>query len=682
MELEVREELFCSDGFDCYAWAEEALIERSGRVSELAPLVPQLALLSQSLAKSIHATLHHLAVSTPQLQTQLDALHSATAPLQQQLDAVIAHVGGGDEAAAVLAANVSWSTSHRKKAAEERALEHLVTLHDAKQRLQACSQALVEAAKWEKNVRVCFAAVDAIAASLTSSSSSSGSTDADDSAASLARRVREMRASLAVLSDLPGAADRDATMQSLCLHIDAALTPALLALVRADPLAVASVQRCLAVFASIDKADVVRSAFYEGRPSHIHRLWFAFDDSSEEQDWPTWLASFYSHVLAMLTREAAHSREIFGHRRAERVLLALLDATLARLAASFETRLVVQSTRSSGSATATLVQAFEQSTAFVQALAQLVRSVRETQSFAVLDTIDEDDTSDDADDAPAASAILTSVLRPYAPVFRDYARFAGDALSAELQDLAPVFAAPGHAPTPKSPDDDDDDSVFANASDDSSSALEAFAQRLEDASPLVWTRVDESVRQCAAFSAGAAFPDAVTGVTAAVTQFTQRLRTSVPAMRAYCKLPAAAAAASTSRRPMTNDTATAGVGSAAAPDWSKFHAALALLRATGALESELCSMEIRVRARVQEQLSQFALTERAASPRSRKAHDELQSSDLSDLADRATIVAAVARTWLHADAAKTSAFVEFREMFDRAHAAFDASTPARAVVRC
>lgn len=207
MELLAQDDAVFSDpAFDCYAWVEEALIESSGSgggsssdVGALAQLVPRLSLLSQSLAQAIHAALHQLSLSGPQLEAQLAAMQQATAPLAAQLDAVHADISAAGSAAG----------GGAKKQQRERDLEHLVALHDAKQRLTACSQALVEAARWGKNARACVALVDdplfmdqgrppppAVASRRLGRRGQDQ--DKDAAPATLAECVREMRASLEV----------------------------------------------------------------------------------------------------------------------------------------------------------------------------------------------------------------------------------------------------------------------------------------------------------------------------------------------------------------------------------------------------------------------------------------------------------------------------------------------------
>lgn len=680
--MELQEELFCEEGFDCYAWAEEALIERSGRVGDLVQLVPQLALLSQSLSKSIHATLHQLAVTAPQLQTQLDALQLATTPLQQQLDAVVAHVGGDDSVT-----TASWSTSHRKKE-EERALEHLVTLHDAKQRLQACSQALVEAAKWEKNVRVCFTAVDEIATSsllsgaVTTSAEDDLKADNDDASLPLADRVREMRKSLEVLGDLPGADDRRATFRSLCTQIEAKLTPALLTHLRETHLPVGKIQRCLEIFASVDKAEIVREEYCKCCPSHVHRFWYSYNPEDETESggaFPTWLEGFYDEVLRMLHRESQHIREIFckanSHTSVESVLVALLENTLASLRASFEDRLKRKFRM------ATLLRAFQLSSAFAVQVVQLFRSLEGNNSNSSNATSDSSFSLD-----TVGSSILSSVFDAYRPFFSEYARYASAALGDELLQLVPSFS-PAAATQTMENGGDDTDEVFGDVGNGAEGSLEDFAQRFEDASKHVWALVDESMRQCYEFSAGVAFPEAVVAVTNAVQQFARALSNTIPSIRQFCNLVVANAEA---RNALAH-------AAAATPDWSKFHAALALLKACGSFESDLCAMEIRVRARVQEQLSSFVDGEHYADRQSSPPHGsrKKEKSSLSGSGGRSSsfadllaadgnnphVASVVVRSWLHDDAARNSQFLQFAHEYHRSNAAFDASTLSRAVVR-
>jgi hypothetical protein len=203
--MEVDDEAFADPAFDCYAWVEEALIECStssdgggevGGLGGLAALVPRLALRSQALAQEIHGALHQLSLAGPQLEAQLAAMQQATGPLAAQLDAVHADIAAAGGAPG------------GKKQQRERDLEHLVALHDAKQRLAACSQALVEAARWGRNARACVALVDdplfmdrgpdASPRRPAVRSARGQDKDKGGSPATLAECVREMRASLEV----------------------------------------------------------------------------------------------------------------------------------------------------------------------------------------------------------------------------------------------------------------------------------------------------------------------------------------------------------------------------------------------------------------------------------------------------------------------------------------------------
>lgn len=191
---------FADAAFDCYAWVEEALIESSsaadggGLGGSLAALVPRLALRSQALAQEIHGALHQLSLAGPQLEAQLVAMQQATGPLAAQLDAVYADIAAAGGA------------SGGKKQQRERDLEHLVALHDAKQRLAACSQALVEAARWGRNARACVALVDdplfmdrgPDATPRRPGMRSTRAQDKGGAPGTLAECVREMRASLEV----------------------------------------------------------------------------------------------------------------------------------------------------------------------------------------------------------------------------------------------------------------------------------------------------------------------------------------------------------------------------------------------------------------------------------------------------------------------------------------------------
>lgn len=668
--MEIQEELFCEDGFDCYAWVEEALIEHSGRVADLAQLVPQLALLSQSLTRNVHATLHQLTVTSPQLQSQLEAMQNATLPLKHQLDAVVAHVGDSD-------ANASWSSSHRKKE-DARDLQHLVTLHDAKQKLQACSQALVEAAKWERNVRVCFASIEETGGvRVVDDVDSRDSTDA----LSLADRVREMRKSLEVLKEMPGADDRRATMERLCVQIEAKLKPKLVEYLREEHVPVVRIQSCLAIFTSIDRDEIVRDEYCRCRPGYVHRVWYAYSPEHHEHHQqeeegsisgvhPTfteWLETFYSEVLVMLQRESHHIREIFGAQRLEPVLVALLQNTFSSLHASFHDRV-----KKSFQLT-TLLRAFQCSTSFATQVVQLFRSL---ENDKLLDGVG------DSTPVDVGGSVLTSIFDAYRPFFSEYSVYASAALTDDLLRLVPTFTALQREGILG------DDELFEGSGGGGS--LEEFSQRFEDASKEVWTLVDESMKHCYEFSAGAAFPEAIDAVSRAVHQFARALTGVMPSIRHFCKL-----GASDGTRPGGSSGGLVDV----APDWSKFHSALALLKACGTFESDLCAMEIRVKARVGEQLSHLLssggesdrhasssspLPSRKKERKSQQEHGGGSLLVLADLLDATQVVATVVKTWLHDDSTRHHAFLQFAHEFQHSFASsssFEALSFTKAVVR-
>ncbi|KAL4106255.1 hypothetical protein PRIC1_004307 [Phytophthora ramorum] len=600
-----------SASFDAYAWVEEALSYRSGDASALAPLVPQLALRSQTLAQSLHASLQHVSLSAPALQTRLQGLQQAATPLARRLDAV--------HEVCVSSAS-SASSGHD--------LRHLVTLHEAKRRLQSCSQALVEAAKWGRNVRACFTAVeDPTLLSQAMKIKSRTDNDAHD----LADRVREMQMSLDVLKDLPGAWDRKQTMERLCAQIEAAVQPRLATKLREDDLGdVAPLRWCLDVLDSVDRAHLLREEFCRSRPAHVHRVWYAFSDEMQaemddtdhgrENAFANWLDTFYGDVLRMLQRESRNAQELFGSNMLVTVLLALLHNTLEPLTKSFRDRLVP-----SGLAFRLdwMLSCFHATCTFAGQLVQLFRSLENERGLTL---------AGNNDTAARAEGILRVVFEPYRLYFTEYTRFTSEALTDALLRLVPMFN--------EKRNEDLSGEGYEEADQDAVDAvpLEDFSQRLEEASEAAWALVDESLHQCYEFTGGAAFPEAVEAVGAAVQQFTLALSATMPAIRRYCKA-----------EPTSRSDGTTGGSLVASPDWSQFHASLALLKSCGTLETQLCAVDGRIRVRMREQLAQFfGETSGSSSPRGhrKKSHDGM-SITLADLVDPTKLVAAVSKAWLH-----------------------------------
>ncbi|RLN75068.1 hypothetical protein BBJ28_00012604 [Nothophytophthora sp. Chile5] len=593
--------------FDAYAWAEEALSSRPDDAAALSALLPPLARRSQALARSLHASLAQLALSAPQLQTRVAALQQATTPLGRRLDSVCAHAAGGGASGSAPRGDLS----------------QLATLHAAKQRLQGCAQALVEAAKWGRNVR-------AVAALLEDPARLAARADA-----TLAPRVREMRASLEVLRELPGAWDREQTLLRLSAQVEAAVRPKLAACARADDAAdaAAALRWCLDVLGSVGRAALVRDEFCRVRPAAVHRLWFAHGGAEAEaaEALGRWLDGFYARVLQLLQRETRVARDVFGAEPLAAVLLQLLRDTLAPLAASFRDRLAA------GFSLQRLLSGFRAARSFAGQLLPLFRALES--------------------DAAAADQLLRVVFEPFRGFFADYNRFASDALTDALLRLVPPAL---EAPRPREAGAEEEEEEEDAPTEDG--ALQSFAQRVEDAAAAAWTLLDESLQQCHEFSGGAAFPEAVEAVGAAVQQFALALSAALPAVR-HLREPAALG------------------GSAGAPDWRRFHAALALLTACGALESDLCALDGRVRVRMQQQLAQFlGETGGPASPRSRRKKSVADAvgagATLAELADPSKLVAAVARSWLHDEPpARQTQFHQFELELLAAPSSADARYP-------
>ncbi|CAI5742124.1 unnamed protein product [Peronospora destructor] len=626
-----------SASFNAFAWVEEALTFRYGDTSALVPLVPQLTLRSQTLAQTVHTALQHVLVAGPALQTRLQGLRQDVVSLSRQLDA--AHE-----------ACISRSVPATSSVSSGQDLRHLVTLDEAKRRLHSCSEALVEAARWGRNVRTCFAAIED---PMLLSQAMRGDTlkVLNNGADQLADRVREMQTSLDVLRDLPGAGERKQTLERLCVQIEAAVLPRLASKLREDDLGdVAPLRWCLNLLDSVDRAHLVREEFCRARPANVHRMWDAYSDemktgpdgTDDKKDaFVNWLDTFYEDVLRMLQRESRNTREVFGTDMSISILLVLLRNTLEPLTKSFQDRLVHSGSSGSGFHLGRLLRCFHLTRGFAGQLVQLFKSLKNGLGVNLAE-------SDDR--AASAEGILRIVFEPYRLYFTEYMRFASNALTDALLRLVPSFDVTNNGVL------DSDEHVDEVRDAAAIAPLEDFSQRLEETSEAVWMLVDESLQQCYEFTGGAAFPEAVEAIGAAVQQFTLALGATMTAIRKYCKaeptLPGSAIG------PLVT-----------LPDWSQFHASLALLKACGTLESQLCTIDGRLRVRMREQLAQFfGETSGSSSPRSRrkKIYDE-PSVALAVLVDPTKLVAAVSKAWLHDEGpTRQSQFHQFEmELLDQ-----------------
>lgn len=412
---------------------------------------------------------------------------------------------------------------------------------------------------------------------------------------------------------------------SVCGEIEQVMRPKLAAWLRQDHVPVAKIQSCLDLFVSIRRPDIVQEEFCSCRPAALHRVWFAYaragqsgdplqgskDDigADDDQLFSSWLdATFFSDLHRMLQREAAYIREIFGSQTVVSVLIALLEQTLTPLVESFRTRI-----RETGDAQE-LLRSFQSSNTCAGRVIEFVRTLERAESSLIA-----------GDGANTSSVrLLKLLMEPYRVFFTEYTQIAGTALSDRFMKLVP------------------------HVSPDQNGTIEDFAQRVEDIASDLWSAVDESLRECYEWTAGAAFPEALVVIESAVQAFTAALRAELPSMRKFCRLDSMAAANSAE---MQGD----------APDWSNFHACLALLKACGALESELDSLESRIHVRVREQVLHLLGEDRAGSPRHRLTRKQslISEASLDDLLNPAARVTMLGRLWLHDDPTRQSAFQEF-----------------------
>ncbi|CEG41632.1 Uncharacterized conserved protein [Plasmopara halstedii] len=617
-----------SADFDAFEWVEKALAAHSGSVASLKSLVPQLTFRSQTLAQALHTSLQQVSLSGPTVQIRLQELQQSVTPLSKQLDNV-------HEAC------TSGSVLSASSTATAQDLRHLVTLHEAKCRLQSCSQALTEAAKWGRNVRECFAAVEdptLLVHVFKSDNDKLKIRKIEDNVADhLADRVREMQTSLDVLKDLPGASDRKQTMNRLCVQIEAAVQPRLAMILEEDDLSdVAPLQWCLDVLGSVAKAYLVREEFCRARPARMHRIWNSYSDMIQlertEKDenvktnkmFVKWLEKFYADVLGMLQKESRNARKFFGSDMLLATLVDLLSNTLEPLTESFRDRLERTGCSDSQLQLSQLLRCFNVTRVFASQMVHLFRSV---ESDPELNVTQNDATMFNAE------GILRVVFEPYRLYYTEYARFASEALTDALQQLVPAFHVDNTAKKLKNEIAEEEDQITAEFV-----SLEDFSQRLEEASEAVWMVVDKSLQQCYEFTGGAAFPEAIEAIGTAVQQFTLALTAMIPSIRKHCKAELNVQAGS-----LTTESFVA------SPDWSQFHASLALLRACGFLESQACALDSRVRVRMREQLAQFC-GERSnpLSPQSclRKKTQNNAIIVLADLVDPTKLVATVSKMWL------------------------------------
>ncbi|TDH73531.1 hypothetical protein CCR75_007653 [Bremia lactucae] len=624
-----------SANFDAFAWIELALVSSPENFSALLPLVSQLDLRLQTLSQTMHASLQHVSLSDQMLQMQIQGIQQAAVPLSRGIN--LMHE-----------ACTSDSASSATFAASRQDMHHLVLLHEAKHRIQSCSQLLVETARWDRNVRACFSAVEdpTILSYFFKGNGAELKTRAIafNGAKNLAHRVREMQKSLDILEDLPGALDRRKTMERLCAQIEAAVIPRISTTLREDALDdKLPLQWCIDVLDSVDRSHLVRAEFCRARPAYVHRIWYACSDKMQtevddelekEHAFSNWLDTFYSKVLHMLQQESCNIRELFGSDIQESVLAELLHNTLEPLTESFRDHLGLR--EPSGLSFGRLMHCFQVTRAFGGQVVQLFRSVKNDCGNNRANT---------GDTAGRAESIIRDIFEPYRIYFKEYTHFTSEALVNTLLRLVPVFDVTNESHTQEGYDEEERNRAAR--------PLKDFCQCLEEASRAACAMIEATLQQCCEFTGGAAFPEAVEAIGTAVQQFSMALRAKIPAIRKFCK-------AETALQEADSNSA-----SEAFPlDWSQFHASLAILKACGSLERQICALDGQVCVRIREQLAQnLGDVSKTLSPRDHRQQKNYSAANitLADLVDPTNLVAIVSKTWLYdEDPIRLERFYQFQ----------------------
>ncbi|CAK4744985.1 unnamed protein product [Aphanomyces euteiches] len=274
-----------ADVSDVYAWVDAQTRDTTDR-SKLESLLPELHVLSQELS----ATLQKQLESFPSFGNHVQLLAIKTRALDDSDDT----------------ANSFDTTSN----------PYLIQLHDAKKHMRQCIHALEESAAWTQHSRLVTQAV------------------ADASITSLASHLAAMNKSLRILNTMPGAAERESTMNQIAQQVEEMVVPKLQAALAHETTTTTAIEELrgmLAIFRCLDKTDVFTFIYSSTRPASMHRLWLSLLTAPPPLD----LASFYMEAHRFLAREWQILQALFdssqdgdSHEMASNVWLALLQATM------------------------------------------------------------------------------------------------------------------------------------------------------------------------------------------------------------------------------------------------------------------------------------------------------------------------------------------------------------------
>jgi hypothetical protein len=241
-----------------------------------------------------------------QLQIQTQACHEDIGRIGAELQAILPRcsadtkrVGVGLEGLRMDAASLLESTSVVSEEEVSTSLETLSTLHALQANLRRSKEILTAAATWDNTL-----------SSVAPLLAQQNLTEAVNALAQLENGERALRG-------MPNPEEREQAIAKVRQQVSNLLQPQLKHALANMNTRLAPLQQCVSLYSKLGNMDALKSEYVKNRPSNIHKAWFDFKLSYDEQgaaagQFLAWLPGWFDSVLSLITEERRQSMTIFG----------------------------------------------------------------------------------------------------------------------------------------------------------------------------------------------------------------------------------------------------------------------------------------------------------------------------------------------------------------------------------
>jgi hypothetical protein len=245
-----------------------------------------------------------------QLQLQTQSCHEDIGRIGAELQAIlprcaadIERIGVSLDGLRVDSASLLENVAVPAQEDVSSSLETLSTLHALQANLQRTKEILTAAATWDSTL--------SLVAPLLAQQNLSEAVNA----------LAQLESGERALRGMPNPEEREQAIAKVRHQVSVLLQPQLRHALANMNTRLAPLQQCVALYSKLGKMDTLKDEYVKHRPSAIHKAWFDYTPSYDEQGrdssapgshFLAWLPSWFDAVLSLITEERRQSVTIFG----------------------------------------------------------------------------------------------------------------------------------------------------------------------------------------------------------------------------------------------------------------------------------------------------------------------------------------------------------------------------------